>query len=114
MVLVCVCIFVCSFLLRASFDSTIRLWEVEKGACLHTLKKHADPVYSVSFSPDGKYLASGSFDKWIYVWSTGDGSIVKQYKGSSGIFEVCWNKDGNKLAASLSNNTVSSIHDRQM
>lgn len=92
---------------RASFDSTIRLWEVEKGACLHTLKKHADPVYSVSFSPDGKYLASGSFDKWIYVWSTTDGSIVKQYKGTSGIFEVCWNGDGTKLAASFANNTVS-------
>ena len=95
------------FLFRASFDSTIRLWEVEKGACLHTLKKHDDPVYSVSFSPDGKYLASGSFDKWIYIWSTSDGSIIKQYKGSSGIFEVCWNKDGSKLAASLANNTVS-------
>ena len=95
------------FLCRASFDSTIRLWELEKGACLHTLKKHDDPVYSVSFSPDGKYLASGSFDKWIYIWSTSDGSIIKQYKGSSGIFEVCWNKDGSKLAASLANNTVS-------
>lgn len=80
---------------------------MEKGACLHTLKKHDDPVYSVSFSPDGKYLASGSFDKWIYIWSTSDGSIIKQYKGSSGIFEVCWNKDGSKLAASLANNTVS-------
>ena len=91
----------------ASFDSTIRLWEVEKGACLHTLKKHADPVYSVSFSPDGKYLASGSFDKWIYVWSMADGSLVKQYRGSSGIFEVCWNRDGSKLAASFANNTVS-------
>ena len=80
---------------------------MEKGTCLHTLKKHDDPVYSVSFSPDGKYLASGSFDKWIYIWSTSDGSIIKQYKGSSGIFEVCWNKDGSKLAASLANNTVS-------
>ena len=92
---------------RASFDSTVKLWEVEKGTCLHTLRKHVDPVYSVAFSPDGKYLASGSFDKWLYVWSTHDGSLVKQYKGSSEIYEVCWNKDGGKLAASLSNNTVS-------
>ena len=55
---------------RASFDSTVRLWEVEKGACLHTLRKHIDPVYSVAFSPDGRLLASGSFDKCLYIWST--------------------------------------------
>lgn len=95
----------CSYC-RASFDSTIRLWEIEKGSCLHTLRKHVDPVYSVAFSPDGKFLASGSFDKWVYVWSTEDGALVKQYRASSGIFEVCFNKDGSKLAASFSNNTV--------
>ena len=54
----------------ASFDSTVRLWEVEKGACLHTLRRHIDPVYSVAFSPDGRLLASGSFDKCLYIWST--------------------------------------------
>ena len=43
---------------------------MEKGACLHTLRKHIDPVYSVAFSPDGKLLASGSFDKCLYIWST--------------------------------------------
>ena len=36
-----------------------------------------------------------------------DGSLVKQYKGASGIYEVCWNRDGNKLATSFSDNTVS-------
>ena len=87
---------------RASFDSTVRLWEVERGTCLHTLRRHHDPVYSVAFSPDGKLIASGSFDKWLYIWSTTDGSIVRQFKGSSGIYEVCWNMDGTKLAASFS------------
>ena len=31
---------------------------------------------------------------------------MKQYKGTSGIFEVCWSKAGDKLAACYSNNTV--------
>ena len=52
----------------ASFDSTVRLWDVERGTCQNTLIKHSEPVYSVSFSPDGRLLATGSFDKAIYIW----------------------------------------------
>lgn len=57
-------------LASASFDSTVRLWDVERGVCTHTLTKHTEPVYSVGFSPDGKFLASGSFDKCVHIWST--------------------------------------------
>ena len=80
---------------------------MDKGTCLHTLRRHTDPVYSIAFSPDGKYLASGSFDKWLFVWSVQDGSLIRQYRGSSGIFEVCWDKDRGRVAACLSNKTVS-------
>lgn len=54
----------------ASFDSTVRLWDVDRGICIHTLTKHQEPVYSVAFSPDGKHLASGSFDKCVHIWNT--------------------------------------------
>ena len=67
----------------------------------------SDPVYSVAFSSNGQYLASGSFDKCLHIWSVKDGSLVKSYRGQGGIFEVCWNADGTKVAACFSNNTVS-------
>ena len=34
-----------------------------------TLKGHTDHVTSVSFSPDGKTLASASFDNTIILWN---------------------------------------------
>jgi len=33
-----------------------------------TLKGHSDLVISVSFSPDGKRIVSGSFDNTLKVW----------------------------------------------
>ncbi|KAN0030504.1 hypothetical protein ACTA71_009143 [Dictyostelium dimigraforme] len=92
-------------LASASFDNTIKLWDVDVGKCIYSLKKHLDPVYTVSFSPNGEYLASGSFDKYLHIWSVKDGSLIKSYKGSGGIFEVCWNSSGDKISACYSNST---------
>lgn len=93
-------------LASASFDSLIKIWDVQTGKRIHNLRKHSDPVYSVAFSPDGQYLASGSSDHCLHIWSTKDGSLVKTYTGSGGIFEVCWNSSGSKVAACFSNNTL--------
>ena len=72
-------------LASASFDSTVRLWDVERGASLHTLTRHKEPVYSVAFSPDGKFLASGSFDKCVHIWCTQTGKLV-----SCGVTNTNW------------------------
>ncbi|KAJ7958216.1 F-box-like/WD repeat-containing protein [Quillaja saponaria] len=90
----------------ASFDSTIKLWDVELGRLLYSLNGHRDPVYSVAFSPNGEYLASGSMDKCLHIWSMKEGKIVKTYAGNGGIFEVCWNKEGDKVAACFADNIV--------
>lgn len=93
-------------LASASFDASIKIWDVDAGYSMFTLTKHSDPVYSVAWSPNGEFLASGSFDNCLHIWSTKDGSLVRTYKGRGGIFEVCWNNTGDKVAACFANNTV--------
>ena len=66
--------------LSASFDSTVRLWDVERGCCQSTLVKHSEPVYSVAFSPDGRLLATGSFDKTIHIWDIAVSCFIFSFK----------------------------------
>lgn len=42
-----------SIIFSASFDATVKLWDVHAGKVVSTLQRHQDPVYSVAFSPSG-------------------------------------------------------------
>jgi transducin (beta)-like 1 len=87
-------------------DSSVKLWDPNTGKERFNLTRHSEPVYSVAFSPDGQFLASGSFDKTVCVWSAKDGSLVRTFTGNAGIYEVCWNTDGSMLAACCTNSDV--------
>lgn len=73
---------------------------------LHSLEAHTQPVYSVAFSPDGRLMASGSFDNVLHIWNVADGQLLRTYEADGGIFEVCWSKTGDKVAASTSSKSV--------
>lgn len=48
----------------------MRVWENETGNCTLSLTGHREPVYTVSYSPDAKFIATGSSDKSVNIWST--------------------------------------------
>ena len=48
---------------------------------MFSLVKHTAAVYSVAFSPDGKYIASGAFDKCLHIWSVKDGALSRRSMG---------------------------------
>jgi WD40 repeat protein len=49
-------------------SAEVKLWDTETGMDLGTLTGHSDHVYGVAFSPDGKTLATASFDLTIKLW----------------------------------------------
>jgi WD40 repeat protein len=52
--------------------------------CYPVKKEHKSNVMSVTYSPDGKQLASGSSDNMVGIWDTQMLQPVPQLKGHSG------------------------------
>jgi len=69
--------------------------------------KHGNRNTCVSFSPDGKFLVSGSWDNTLKVWEVGSWREVTILKGHRGrVFSVAFSPDGKFLASGSSDNTV--------
>ena len=83
-------------------ESIIEMWDIETGELLHTLKGHTREVAAITFSPDGRTLATGglSGDYLIRLWNTQTGKLKITYAGHpAGTRALEFSPDGKYIAS---------------
>lgn len=64
-----------------------------------TLTGHSDRVIDVSFSPDGRLIASGSFDHTARIWDASTGQLLHKLElANLRVLSACFSYDGTRLA----------------
>lgn len=96
----------------ASEDSTIQFWDPAKGRLLPDPLnpnkggfqfKRADEsvaLTSIAYSPDGKMIASGSYDKKVRLWHVASGNVDGELPvHKDNVMAVAFNRDGSLIAS---------------
>jgi WD40 repeat protein/RNase P subunit RPR2 len=84
-----------------SHDMTVKIWDLENGACRTTLEGHTNQVSSVAITPDGKRILSGSNDNTIHVWDVADRKVVANWQASKHfVLSVVTTSDGRRAVSS--------------
>ncbi len=90
-------------LATASYDSTVRLWDVATGKPRGEPLKHGSKVLAVAFSAHGSMLATGSEDKKARLWNISNGTqLGNPLEHDFMVESVAFSADGGTLATASS------------
>ena len=97
--------------ISASYDRTLKIWDLESGEAIRTLEGHADWVNAVALTPDGRRVVSASADKTLKIWDLESGQAIRTLEGhASWVNAVALTPDG-RQAVSASNDRTLKIWD---
>jgi len=96
----------------AGLDSGgIIILDIITGSQLAVLPGHTDWVRSLTFSLDGTFLVSGSYDKTVKLWDVQTGGVVKTFRGHAGwVYSVSISLDCTTIASGSRDRTIRLWH----
>jgi WD40 repeat protein len=93
------------------YVNVVWLWDVATGQQIctfpETRREPADAVYALSYSPDGKAVASGSDDGTIRLWEAATGQEIRRFQADVGpVTSVAFTPDGRAVVSGHENGIV--------
>jgi WD40 repeat protein/serine/threonine protein kinase len=77
------------------------------GQVVHSLQGHFMPVWNLAYSPDGRRLATASWDNTAKLWDTDTGREILTIRGhADAVRGIAFSRDGRSLATASYDRTV--------
>jgi WD40 repeat protein len=88
------------FLLTASADGTVRIWDIVSGEERRQLVAPNVRMQVATFSPDGRFVLTGSNDGMARLWDVATGEQIRIFGGQheDGVTAVAFSPNGQRIA----------------